>query len=173
MVRMESLPALAIGAYSSNVQIFEHTLAIDVPSRLDAIANSFVEHNNQNFQSIAEHVNNSMTSVYDYIDGTIYEDVLSFKAEVENGIGDFVGIGAGYSINQVNNVLFTGNTSYSENFSGQIVSFTNGNKHTYDIVYDSDDNVVSFKEKINISGTEYIESYTVTYTGNIPTITKE
>jgi len=182
---MEALPtfnSLTLAPYGSNVKIFEHTLAIDVPDRLDSIAESFLQFNNESMSAINQNISDNMEMIHTYVGTTIVDDLNTFKLNLSNNIqtlnnnmmtniGQYLDSnGAGYSIEQVNSLIFSGNTSYVLDANGNITSMVDGAMTTSNVLYNSDGFIESYTETILIGGVSYSKDFTVNYDGEYPEI---
>jgi hypothetical protein len=183
MTELTALTPIQFEEYSSNVKIFEHTLAIEVPDRLDAIADSFKTFNNESMNTMKEYMNTNMNTIFEYIGTTVYDDVEAMKTRIENEVDTFTSDmqsnisgyvnsnGIAYSVQQVNSLIFSGNTSYSMS-NGDITEFTDGAVRTYDILYDNNKFISAFKEKITIDGIEYVKEFTIDNSGDMPIVSE-
>lgn len=177
---------LVLTPYTTNVSIFNSTPARVIPSKLNAIAIDFKNwnntelgtkgntHLNTSITNIVEHINTSMDSVTDYINDTMVTNQNNFQVEMETNIGNYLDpTNTGYSVAQSNSLHFTGDCSLTLNVDGLVETAITGEITTYDIIYDVDERVISFKEKILIDSVTYTKSYTVTYNSeDNPTITE-
>lgn len=194
ITQLSPLPALSIDAYASNVAIFRSTRAVDVPDKLNAIGNDFKSWLNNNvMDATTDYINQSMTTIVNYVntsmsgiddDLTDYKDNLNsewstykddltgewstFKGDLETNLSSYLdSSGAGYSIAQINQLIFSGDAiDPVYDSEGRITKYGNQYEETFDITYDSDNRISGFKEKITIGGVTTTETYTVAYNGN-------
>jgi hypothetical protein len=182
--------SLELTPYTANVQIFNSTLARDIPNKINAIAVDFKQWNNNeigtkgeeylnnNMSNVATYINNSMTSVVSFINNVVVDNQNTFIAtanqnytdftnEMKNNIGNYLdSAGAGYSIAQVNSLEFSGETTIEYDANQNITKVVTGSKTTENINYDENQKIVSFTEKIVVDGVTYTKNYEVTYDDN-------
>lgn len=180
---------LSIVPYSTNVQIFKSTPAVDIPTKLNAVAVDFKNWNNEEIGTkglnylnlgVADTVtflNDSMGLVTNYINTVVVENQNSFiststenyeqfKIDMQNNIGQYLDdAGAGYSLEQVNELRFTGDTILEFDEDGNLTRYGNGAFEKFDIVY-TDGEMSNFKEKIIVGSATFTKEFNVSHDTN-------
>jgi len=140
------LPTLAFTPFDTNTQIFSNTPAVEIPAKLNALGKASADFYNQTGEKITNYtqevVTNMLTNISEYITDS----------------------GAGYSISQVNDMSFAGDTLTELDSEDRIVRLRQGTTELTAITYGEDGYIDAFTEKINIGGTTTTKSYTVAYT---------
>jgi len=102
---------------------------------------------------------------------TLLDDVDVFKNTLLGNIAGLLGVGAGYTINQSNDLIFGGMSEISLNSSGRVSSYTSGVRTVSNVTYNDDGLIVSYMETILNGVISYSKQMTVLDTTSSSLIT--
>ena len=134
---------------------------------------------------VTDHINDSVDTVVNYINNTIVSNQNDFttsitnqqnqfQTNIETNIGGYLdNSGAGYSISQINSLMFTGSSNIILDNEGRISSCTQNNMTSDNFIYNDEDLIISFRETLSVDGIDYIKNYNVTYDSNDNPIIQE
>lgn len=184
---------ISLPSYNNSVKIFKNTRAIDVPSKLNVLADSFKNFHESirdtwqsyiesRFDVIHQHVNSSMEAVVSFINDSIVsaqntfieaanesvseleESVDTFKSEIRNSVSELVGSDAAYTVANINDVLLSKDTSEDTyDQFNRILSVREGPMKISDISYDAYGRINKYTETLTLNDIPTSETYTITY----------
>ena len=184
---------IALPSYDSPVKIFKNTRAIDVPIKLNSLAESFRSFHGSirdtwqlyieaRFDVIHQHINDSMGSVVDFVNdslvsaqntfintanqsvSTLEGSVATFKTEIMDSVANLVGGGVAYSVADTNKTLFSGDTSEDTYDSlNRVLSIKQGPMKMSNIAYDTYSRVIGYTETLDLNNITTSKNYVVSY----------
>lgn len=176
-----TIPAIpdadAFAPFDDDVGIFTNTKAREVPAKLNAIAQALKVHLNTLWlatatgfinDTVVANLNTALADIQTFTNAleTGIDDQL---AEFETNLGNYLGVGAGYSIDAANSALFTGAVAPGGivyDADGRAVSFAQGPRTIHSIVYNDDDTVAGYTEELDLGGVTYSHDYAFAYDAN-------
>jgi hypothetical protein len=152
---------LVLPSYTTNVQLYAHIPAIEVPTILNSMATDF-----------KLYMNSSMTAIESHVTNIIEPDLTTFKDSILADISQFAISNTSYSTSDINDILAGADGStYTLDAQNRIATATDGVSHTSNITYDVQDRITAYRVTISKNGTDTIKDYTVAYSASdIPTI---
>lgn len=177
--------AAPFAAFSDNVGIFGNSKAREIPARLNAIAQALKDHVNTLWLATATgFVNgtviaglNAAITEIETFSNAIETRVTDQMAEFQVNLANYLGTGAGYSVDAANAALFTGAIVAGDvvyDVAGRAVSIRQGPRLINGITYNDDGTMAGYAEELILGGITYTRSYSFTYTpdGQIAAITE-
>ena len=160
--------------FDEDVDIFNSSKARDIPAKLKAITEALKIHINALWLVTATgFVNDTVVANLNTALGDIetFNNILETQindqlAEFETNLGNYLGVGAGYSVDVANAALFTGaaaasTTAYDD--IGRIVSVEQGPRLINAITYNDDNTMAGYTEALTLGGITYTRSFTFSY----------
>lgn len=169
---MADIQPLVLAQHAKDVSIFRNTRAIDVPDKLDAVANSIKLYANVEITGpVQRYVNYNLTNVHTYVNDSIaavVADQSRFTRDMSEDISGYLDdSGAGYNVGQSRSLIETGVTGDVEfDELGRITSSVQGVLTTSNITYDNTDRITRFTETITVDGVANSTVYVVEYDSN-------
>ena len=174
MISGTILASHTMDSFTTNVSIFQNTLAREIPTKLESIATALKTHTNTEFGDLTTYVNASLNSILSELNemsGNIAKEQVAYEARydtafnnLQTNLANYLGTGSSYTQAQIQELMFTGavtssNISYDSN--GRLSSILSNGKLTWNITYDSNGNLSGFKENVTIGGVTTSKTYTV------------
>ncbi len=171
--------------FDEDIDIFSNSKAKDIPTKLKAITEALKAHINTLWlatatgfvnDTVIADLNTALTNI-EAFNNALETQINDQLAEFEVNLGNYLGTGAGYSVDAANAALFTG-TIVSGDLSydnlGRVVSIQQGPRLVDNITYDDQSRMTGYDEMLTIGGIDYARSFTFTYSpdGQIDAITE-
>jgi len=139
------IPTLTFKPFDTETQIFFDTKAVDIPAKLNALGVASATYYNQTGEAMVNYTQE------------VTDHMLS-------RIGDYImDSGAGYSMSQVNDMNFAGETLIGLDSKDRVVRLRQGSTELTDITFNDEGDIASFTEKLNIGGVTTMKAYNVVY----------
>lgn len=170
--------------YDTNVSIFNSTPAREIPSRINAIATSlkgyingiFIDKTtylNTSISSLVTKVNSLAANLVDYVNTEIVvklndfqtgvlTDNSNFQAGVLANLGTLVGVGAGYNIHQINDLLSDDMSYVVDKITNRITSINTRDSVYNNFIYDKNSNIINYTVTLTKGGATFTQNYKVT-----------
>lgn len=171
--------------FDEDIDIFNSSKARDIPAKLKAITEALKVHINALWlvtatgfvnDTVVANLNTALADI-EAFNNTLETQINDQLAEFEVNLGNYLGIGAGYSVDAANAALFTGaivagDAVYDD--VGRMVSIQQGPRLVNAITYNDDGTMASYAEELTLGGIAYARSFSFTYTpdGQINAITE-
>lgn len=164
----------AVDAFATDVSIFANTLAREIPTKVQAIAEALKAHTNVELSDITDYTNASWNTVLTDMQkfaGDVAKEQVEFEGnfqalfeQLEASLGNYLSDEASYTRAQVDTTLFTGaisSTNISHNDDGFLTSIKSHGVLVWNITYDDDGYLDGFRETIQIGGFPVTKVYNV------------
>lgn len=164
-------PMSDLNQYSSDVEIFTNTKAVEIPAKLDAVATD-----------VKTYVNSELTTpVQGYVQDELVVKLQNAISDVEQGFNDgynhlvanlaqYTSENGGYLVEGANKGIFTGDNVAAElqteqDSEGRLTRwYSNGTLHT--LTWGEDGLPATATETIDLNGTVYTKSYEIIVDSN-------
>jgi hypothetical protein len=159
--------ATPFASFTEDTNIFSNSKAKDVPVKLTAITDALKTHVNDLWLLTATgFVNDTVVANLNTVLSDIETLINTQLTEFETNLGNYLGVGAGYSVDVANAALFTGaavasTTAYDD--IGRIVSVEQGARLINAITYNDDNTMAGYTEALTLGGITYTRSFTFSY----------
>ena len=184
-----TIPQLAdttsIATFVADIDIFSNSKAKDIPSKLKAITEALKLHINTLWlatatgfvnDTIVADLNTALANI-EAFNNALETQINAQLTEFEINLGNYLGTGAGYSVDAANAALFTGSivagdVTYDD--LGRVVSIQQGPRLIDNITYHDDGAMAGYDETLTLGGIAYARSFSFSYTpyGQIDAITE-
>lgn len=171
--------------FDEDIDIFNNSKARDIPAKLKAITEALKVHINALWlvtatgfvnDTVVANLNTALADIETF-NNTLETQINDQLAEFEVNLGNYVGAGAGYSVDAANAALFTGaivagDAVYDD--VGRMVSIQQGPRLVNNITYFDNGTMASYAEELVLGGITYARSFSFNYTpdGQINAITE-
>ena len=171
--------------FDDDVDIFSNSKARDIPTKLKAITEALKVHINMLWlatatgfvnDTVVANLNTALINIEAF--NTVLETQINDQlAEFEVNLGNYLGTGAGYSVDAANAALFTGTIVAGDvtyDGQGRVVSIRQGPRLVNAITYNDDGTMAGYAEELLLGGITYARSFTFSYLpdGQLNTITE-
>ncbi|WP_339862529.1 hypothetical protein [Thalassospira alkalitolerans] len=175
----------AFATFDEDVDIFSNSKAKDIPAKLKAITEALKAHINTLWlatatgfvnDTVVADLNTAIANI-EAFNNALETQINDQLAEFEVSLGNYLGAGAGYSVDAANAALFTGSlvagdVTYDD--MGRVVSIQQGPRLLHNITYNDDGTMAGYAEILTLGGIDYARSFSFSYTpyGQIDAITE-
>lgn len=163
-----------VDAFATDVSIFANTLAREIPTKVQAIAEALKAHTNTELSDITAYQNTSWNTVLTDLQkfaGDVAKEQVEFEGnfqalfeDLEASLGNYLSDEASYTRAQIDTTIFTGaisSTNISHDTDGRLTSIKSHGKLVWNITYDDDGYLDGFRETIDIGGFPVTKVYNV------------
>lgn len=171
--------------FDEDIDIFSNSKAKDIPAKLKAITEALKAHINTLWlatatgfvnDTVIADLNTALANI-EAFNNALETQINDQLAEFEVNLGNYLGAGAGYSVDAANAALFTGSIVAGDltyDNLGRVVSIQQGPRLVENISYDDDSRMVGYDETLTLGGIDYARSFTFSYTpdGQLNAITE-
>ena len=92
----------------------------------------------------------------------ILTDNSNFQTEVLTNLGTLIGVGAGYNISQINDLLSDDISYTTDKITNRIVSITTRDSVYDNFIYDKNSNIINYTVTLTKGGATFTQNYKVT-----------
>ena len=166
---MAVIQPLTLHNHTQDVSIFRNTRAIDIPDKLNSIANNVKSYINTDITTpVLSYMNSNISTMHAYINDVaeqVVADQTTFTTNMTSNLSGYVdNSGVGYSAAQARTLVQTGETgTITYDGSNRITGATQGAITTSLITYDDSGNITSFTESITVDSITTSTNYSVSY----------
>lgn len=163
-----------VDAFATDVSIFANTLAREIPTKVQAIAEALKAHTNTELDDITEYTNTSWNTVLTDLQkfaGDVAKEQVEFEGnfqalfeDLEASLGNYLSDTASYTRAQIDTTIFTGaisSTNIAHDTEGRLSTIKSHGKLVWNITYDDDGFLDGFRETIDIGGFPVTRVYNV------------
>lgn len=181
-----SIPdATPFATFDNDVDIFSNSKARDIPAKLKAITEALKVHINTLWlatatgfvnDTVVANLNTALSDIETFTNA-LETQINNQLAEFEVNLGNYLGTGAGYSVDAANAALFTGTIVAGDvvyDDLGRVASIQQGPRLLDNFTYNDDGMISSYAETLTLGGIAYARSFTFSYMpdGQINAITE-
>jgi hypothetical protein len=171
--------------FDEDIDIFNNSKARDIPAKLKAITEALKVHINALWlvtatgfvnDTVVANLNTALADI-EAFNNTLETQINDQLAEFEVNLGNYLGTGAGYSVDAANAALFTGSIVAGDavyDDMGRMVSIQQGPRLVNNITYNDDGTMAGYVEELLLGGITYARAFTFSYMpdGQINAITE-
>jgi len=181
-----SIPdATPFATFDNDVDIFSNSKARDIPAKLKAITEALKIHINTLWlatatgfvnDTVVANLNTALADIETFTNA-LETQINDQLAEFEVNLGNYLGVGAGYSVDAANAALFTGTIVAGDiiyDDLGRVASIQQGPRVVNTITYNDDGTISGYAEELTLGGIAYARGFSFSYLpdGQINAITE-